>query len=667
MIRQSLLFTALLATGLACATSAQAAEIKIINEDVGTGLGLDDATPAAPIGDNPGTTRGEQALIVFQFAADLWGAVLQSDVAVLNSASFQPLSCNATSGVLGSSGTNYIFSFNPGGTLPAGAIADTWYHSALADALAGLDNNDQPGTPDIISQFNGKLGQTGCLEGSGWYFGLDGNTPVGQINFLDVVIHEMAHGLGFSGFNSLSSGTMFQGTPDIYSHFVKDNSTNELWIDMTDAERVTASLNDGHLIFTGTQVTNQAPLALEASINFQVSAPANIAGSYDYRAASFGPAPTPANFSGTAVAPTSDSLACNVSGQAAPVQGVSGNIALIDRGTCAFTEKTANAQAGGATGVIIVNNVEEVIIPAGDDPSITIPVIAVLQSVGNSFKANTPVTLSLQQGQGMAGTDAQGYVQLYAPTTLNQGSSFSHYDTRLTPNAIMEYASTSSTEGNLDLDLTPALFSDIGWGVNVSDQYLLDCNTGVPTSMPGGVIVGANIFGYARALAAKAPDVDAYRQAIRDHATVLANDGLLTQAQVNSLNLCLDDTQTQAQYDAWHSDAGGGGGGGDAIPLTNRVALTGQSGAAGTTKVYSIDVPQGARMVSLRSYGGTGDVSLYVKFGTAGSSSDYDGKSTRRGNSESVTLRRPQAGTYYLTVEAGPNDFSGLNVQVSVR
>ena len=49
--------------------------------------------------------------------------------------------------MLGSSGTNYIFAFNPGETLPEGALAETWYHSALADALAGTDlgvANDLP-------------------------------------------------------------------------------------------------------------------------------------------------------------------------------------------------------------------------------------------------------------------------------------------------------------------------------------------------------------------------------------------------------------------------------------------------------------------------------------------------------------------------------------------
>ncbi|MBV8157955.1 MAG: serine protease, partial [Dyella sp.] len=223
MIRTKL-FKALLLLGVSsiAVTAAHAGEIRIINQDVGTNQGLDDHTPAMPLGGNPGTTRGQQALIVFQFAADLWGAVLQSDVPVINTATFTPLTCDATSGVLGSSGTNYIFSFNA--PAPAGAVPNVWYHSALTDALGGtdaaVDNGLPAGTPDIVSRFNSKLGSVGCLETSAWYFGLDGKTPSGQINFLNVVLHEMAHGLGFSGFNTLSTGAQLQGQADIYSTFV---------------------------------------------------------------------------------------------------------------------------------------------------------------------------------------------------------------------------------------------------------------------------------------------------------------------------------------------------------------------------------------------------------------------------------------------------------------
>ena len=75
---------------------------------------------------------------------------------------------------------------------------------------------------------------------------------------------------------------------------------------------------------------------------------------------------------------------------------VAGNLVLIDRGTCTFVIKVANAQAAGATGVIIANNDgDNLISMSGVDPSLTIPAIFVGQSVG--------ATLAGQLGIGVTG------------------------------------------------------------------------------------------------------------------------------------------------------------------------------------------------------------------------------------------------------------------------
>src|SRR5690606_26754975 len=172
---------------------------------------------------------------------------------------------------------------------------------------------------------------------------------------------------------------------------------------MTDAERQAFAVDATLLVFTGATVKAEAPLVLEAPVTFEVTAPAGIAGEYAYNAAQFGAPPSPLDFSGEmGVSTGGDNPGCNVDRAATPIPGVSGKLALIDRGTCAFTEKAANAQAGGATGLIIANNEDAPITPIGEDPSVTIPVIAVTLSVGNTFKANLPVTAGLVQGQGLS-------------------------------------------------------------------------------------------------------------------------------------------------------------------------------------------------------------------------------------------------------------------------
>ncbi|MGN6478761.1 PA domain-containing protein [Luteibacter sp.] len=654
MIRRNLLFTAIAAAGLFCAMGASAAEIKIVNQDVGTGKGLDDPTPAVPVGGNPGTTVGKQALNVYQFAADVWGAVLQSDVTIVNNATFEKLDCDATSGVLGSSGTTYIFYFDNTSTLPPRAVRNTWYHSALFDALSGEDGI--PGEADIQSQFNGALGSTGCLEGSKWYFGLDGNTPAGSINFLNVVLHEMAHGLGFSGFNSLTTGSPYVGDdgvarPDIYSTFVFNDTKMKKWYDLTNAERVTAALDDGNLVFTGATVKAEAPLALGLPDVFKVTAPAAAAGSYQYAQGAFGPLATASNFSGSVVqAAPADACTAITNGSA-----ISGHIALIDRGTCNFTDKVAFAQTAGATAVLIANNQAGAITPGGTPTTtINIPVIAVSQVDGNKLKANlSGLTGAVGKGTGLAGADAQGNVQLYAPTVLAQGSSFSHYDTRLTPNAIMEYAINQDLMGQIDVDLTPALFKDEGWGLNTTGQLLLTCNTGIPTLVPGGVIVGANVISNAKTIAGDAATLAIYRTGVRGYASTLAGSGLITAAQASSLNACLSDAETQKQYAAWHAAVP------DAISLGNNVGLGNQSGAAGSTKAYSLAVPAGAKSLTFRTAGGSGDVSIAVQ---APGATAFTAVANRAGNAEVYTKASPAQGTWYFQV-TGVKAYSGVTVQ----
>ncbi len=105
--------------------------------------------------------------------------------------------------------------------------------------------------------------------------------------------------------------------------------------------------------------------------------------------------------------------------------------------------------------------------------------------------------------------------------------------------------------------------------------------------------------------------------------------------------------------------------GGDATALANGVALPGQAGRADGVLVYRIDVPAGARSLALRSFGGSGDVSLYVKGGEAASSSVYDYRSIKPStNNEAVTVARPAAGSWYVTV-VGVKDFANVTVQAS--
>lgn len=449
------------ALGLAFASAANATTITLVNNDA-AGQGLNDTTPRAPQGGNSGTTVGQQRVIAYQFAADKWESVLVSNVEIKVGASFAALTCTATSGVLGSAGTVTVHRDWTTGTPP---VASTWYGAALANSLAGVDLDTT--NNDINSRFNANLGNTGCLEGSGWYYGLDGNTPAGQISFLDVVMHEIGHGLNFQGFYSLTTGARFSGFDDIYSSKVRDNNSGMMWSALTDAERVTAATG-GNLVFTGANTIAAVPANLNGQVNLFILG--NRPADFPQVPAAYGPAPTTSNFTAGDIVRGKDTTGGTMLGCSAyPANAFTGKTVLIDRGTCSFKTKTLNAQNAGAAKVIIANNTSG--FPGmGDDTTITatisIPSVGITQLAGNEIKKRIipGVRGNLQAKPGQfAGTDTSGRPFLYAPNPVAGGSSFSHFDTLLTPNALMEPFINDDLNAAVDLDLTPALFKDLGW------------------------------------------------------------------------------------------------------------------------------------------------------------------------------------------------------------
>src|SRR6202035_1661231 len=94
-----------------------------------------------------------------------------------------------------------------------------------------------------------------------------------------------------------------------------------------------------------------------------VNSPPVIAGGYAAAAAGFVPAPPAPSGQTASVVQALD--AANPSGPSTTdgctaltnAAAVAGNIAIVDRGTCGFIVKVQNAQAAGAIGVIVVNNV----------------------------------------------------------------------------------------------------------------------------------------------------------------------------------------------------------------------------------------------------------------------------------------------------------------------
>ncbi len=454
-------------------SGAQAASVTIINANA-PGIGFNDTTPAAPVGGNSGATLGEQRLIAFTYAADIWGSKLDSPVPIRVQASFEPLSCTASSAVLGSAGAASIYADFPGAPL-----SDTWYPGALTAKLAGADQ-DAAGDPHLIARFNSRVGLfPDCLPGSPFYLGLDNNHGSG-VDLVTVLLHEIAHGLGFQTYTDEQSGAFYLGTPSVWDHHLTDNRNDKTWVMETQEERAASSVSGDGLSWDGPYVNAAVPAVLngESRLLISGSAAGAAAGSYQVGDASFGPPlanpPLLGQVMPVVEQPDGTGLACTPLSPANAL-AVDNNIGLVDRGSCNFTVKAKNLQNAGARGMIVIDNVAGPVTGlGGSDPSVTIPAVRVSQADGNLIRASLQHRSRTMSGviaslgidlSKLAGTDAEQRILMYTPVEYEPGSSVSHYSTEAKPNQLMEPAINGDLTHQVEppKDLTLPLLKDIGW------------------------------------------------------------------------------------------------------------------------------------------------------------------------------------------------------------
>jgi hypothetical protein len=436
----------------------------VIENGDAAGVGFNDPTPATPVGGNAGLTVGAQRLIAFQTAASIWGATLNSVPTITIHATWSTtMTCTSTTAILGSAGAASLVRDFPGAP-----FAGTWYSAALGNAIRGVDSN--PGAAEINATFNANIGNTGCLDGSHWYYGLDGNHG-SDIDLVAVLLHEFGHGFGFQTFTNASTGALNAGFPSVYDFFLKDNTTGKIWKDMTDTERQASAINTGNLVWVGPQVKSDAH-GLLANPGLRVNSPAAIAGNYQVGTADFGPPLSTSAVTGTVAQALYGGGATD--GCSPITSNVSGKIALIDRGNCTFITKTKNAQDAGATGVIIVNNTTGTPVGmTGSGQTINIPTVMISQADGTTIKAQLTASINaslLLDPSTAAGADSSGHPLLFAPNPFQSGSSVSHWDTSAFPNQLMEpnISGDLSHTVTTPKDLTASLLKDIGWSINVA-------------------------------------------------------------------------------------------------------------------------------------------------------------------------------------------------------
>ncbi len=133
-----------------------------------------------------------------QYAIDIWSRNFESKVPINVEASWET---NADNRVLGSARPGYYFNNFSGAPDP-----DLWYPSALANSLAERDLD--PRQKEVFLTVNST---------PLWYTGIDGKPSPRSYDLVSVILHEIAHGLGFLSNAEydrfFGTGYMFQPTP----------------------------------------------------------------------------------------------------------------------------------------------------------------------------------------------------------------------------------------------------------------------------------------------------------------------------------------------------------------------------------------------------------------------------------------------------------------------
>lgn len=452
-----------IAAALLLASLPASASARVTFKIRGHGEGFDDKTQAEPVGGNPGKTRGEQRRLALEHALELWAGYLDSTVPIDVDVEFADLGCGDSGVILGQAGA---VSYEGGLDAP-GANPNLLYPSALANSLAGRDLDEA--MPDIQMELNTAPDDVCRSRTRGFYYGFDGDA--GDANDLvDIVIHELAHGLGFSSTVDLASGALPGGALDAFSAQLFDLDTGRPWSQLTAAQRAQSANAPRRLVWNGQQVKRVAERELPLA-EPQLSLTPAVAG-----------------FSGlvsdTSIgepAPSSGVAGALVLGQsctvAPPASIAEGWVALFTR--CEPAAAAKAAKQAGAVAALLVRDSPYQLPPLPLEASeksapLGLPLLMIApQDARNVQLAMSEGAVSAELRSDAShhlGTDGEGRPYMFASSPVKRGSSVSHVDPLLRPNQLMEPLATPRPTHNLAL--TRAFLQDIGWSSRCGDGHL---------------------------------------------------------------------------------------------------------------------------------------------------------------------------------------------------
>lgn len=176
----------------------------------------------------------------FEFALSLWSVVLNDAYVgetIEVETTFDPLGGSPTSATLGSAGPN-----GSGFVLGNPLGPNVFYPGALRNHLSG---SDVVAGAEISATFNSDVDGNVVLGTTTFYYGIDDNAPANTTDFVSTALHEIGHGLGWSGTLDTDDGTYLNGVLiNSYDFFVQRTSDTMPLENLSAADRLTAATND---------------------------------------------------------------------------------------------------------------------------------------------------------------------------------------------------------------------------------------------------------------------------------------------------------------------------------------------------------------------------------------------------------------------------------------
>ncbi len=130
----------------------------------------------------------DEAKAAVEHAVEIWETIIESEVPIRMKATW---SSTMQTNTLASCGPETYYA-----NFENAPLKNVYYPVAVAEKITGTEMNGIT-RYDLLASFNSKIN---------WYYGTDLNTPTTSYDLVSVALHEIAHGLGFTGFFFVENG-----------------------------------------------------------------------------------------------------------------------------------------------------------------------------------------------------------------------------------------------------------------------------------------------------------------------------------------------------------------------------------------------------------------------------------------------------------------------------